>query len=290
MSTNKFEDFFKNEARMFMLATIRIALSEDGPDLTSQGLFEPTDIARAQIIAKEDTVVAGMPLIPLILEFCGQDKKCEVYINVDDGDKVGKGTLLAVMEGPAAILLKAERVILNFISHLSGIATLTSKYVKALEGTNTTLLDTRKTLPGLRYPEKYAVLAGGAKNHRLNLVEMLMIKDNHIDRAGSITNAVEKLREKYEECPPIEVECRNQEEVKEAVQTKVERIMLDNMTPEEAAESIKLIPESIETEISGNVTLENITELAKAGSNYISVGRITHSAKSSDMSMRIFPI
>lgn len=290
MSTNTFEDFFQTEARMFMLATLRIALSEDGPDLTSQGLFEPTDMARAQIIAKEDTVVAGMPLIPLILEFGDQNKKCEVYINVDDGDRVSEGALLAVMDGPAALILKAERVILNYISHLSGIATLTSKYVKALEGTKTTLLDTRKTLPGLRYPEKYAVLMGGAKNHRLNLVEMLMLKDNHIDRAGSITKAVEKLREKYEECPPIEVECRNQKEVLEAVETKVERIMLDNMTTEEAIDAIKLIPDSIETEISGNVTLENITELAKAGPDYISVGRITHSAKSSDISMRIFQV
>lgn len=290
MTTNKFEEFFQNEARMFMLATLRIALSEDGPDLTSQGLFEPTDIARAQIVAKEETVVAGMPLIPLVLEFGDQDKKCEVHINVDDGEKVSEGALLAVMQGPAPVLLKAERVILNYISHLSGIATLTSQYVKALEGTGTTLLDTRKTLPGLRYPEKYAVLMGGAKNHRLNLVEMLMLKDNHIDRAGSISNAVDKLRNTYEDCPPIEIECRNNDEVSQAVAAGVERIMLDNMTPDQAAEAIKLVPDSIETEISGNVTLDNIAELAKAGPDFISVGRITHSAKCSDMSMRIFPV
>jgi nicotinate-nucleotide pyrophosphorylase (carboxylating) len=290
MSKMNFDDFFKNEARMFMLATIRIALSEDGPDLTSQGLFEPSDIARAQIITKQKTVVAGMPLIPLILEFGDQDKKCEVFINVDDGETVDEGALLAVMEGPAALLLKAERVILNYISHLSGIATLTSQYVKALEGSKTTLLDTRKTLPGLRYPEKYAVLMGGAQNHRLNLVEMLMLKDNHIDRAGSITNAVQKLRETYDDCPPIEVECRNQQEVIEAVKTEVNRIMLDNMTPAEAAEAIKIIPDSIETEISGNVTLDTISNLAKIGADFISVGGITHSAKSSDISMRIFQI
>ncbi|WP_320169707.1 carboxylating nicotinate-nucleotide diphosphorylase [Maridesulfovibrio sp.] len=287
MNQKLFNDFFQAEAKMFLLATIKISLSEDGPDLTSLGLFEPEDIATAQIIAKEDTVVAGLPLINLILEFADQENKCQVHLNVDEGDKVSTGTLIAAIQGPAALLLKAERVILNFISHLSGIATETRKYVDALDHCETILLDTRKTLPGLRYPEKYAVRVGGAQNHRLNLVEMLMLKDNHIDRAGSITMAVDKLRAKYENCPPIEVECRTQEEVDEAVACRVERIMLDNMTFDQAKAAIETIPDEIETEISGNVTLETIAALAEAGPDYISVGRITHSAKSSDLSMTI---
>ncbi len=290
MSDNKFDTFFQAEAKMFLMATIRIALSEDGPDLTSLGVFEPEDLANAQIVAKEDTIITGLPLIPLILEFTDKDKKCKVHLNVNEGDKVSAGTLVAAIQGPAVLLLKAERVMLNFISHLSGIATLTNKYVQALDHSETILLDTRKTIPGLRYPEKYAVLVGGAQNHRLNLVEMLMLKDNHIDRAGSITLAVDKLRAKYEPCPPIEVECRNQKEVDEAVACGVERIMLDNMSFDEAKASIATIPDSIETEISGNVTLETIAKLAEAGSDFISVGRITHSAKCSDLSMQIFTV
>ncbi|OEU71658.1 MAG: nicotinate-nucleotide diphosphorylase (carboxylating) [Desulfovibrio sp. S3730MH75] len=290
MSDNKFDTFFQAEAKMFLMATIRIALSEDGPDLTSLGVFEPEDLANAQIVAKEDTIIAGLPLIPLILEFTDKDKKCKIHLNVNEGDKVPAGTLIAAIQGPAVLLLKAERVMLNFISHLSGIATLTNEYVQALDHSETILLDTRKTIPGLRYPEKYAVLVGGAQNHRLNLVEMLMLKDNHIDRAGSITKAVDKLRAKYEPCPPIEVECRNQKEVDEAVTCGVERIMLDNMSFDEAKASIATIPDSIETEISGNVTLETIAKLAEAGPDFISVGRITHSAKCSDLSMQIFAV
>ncbi len=161
MPTNTFEDFFQAEARMFLLATIRIALAEDGSDLTSMGLFTENDMAQAMIVAKQDTVVAGLPLIPMILEFGGAE--CQTHLNVDDGDKVSEGTMVAALQGPALQLLKAERVIMNFLCHLSGIANLTAQYVKELEGTNTQLLDTRKTMPGLRFPEKYAVLAGGAK-------------------------------------------------------------------------------------------------------------------------------
>jgi len=190
MPTNLFDEFFQAEARMFLLATIRIALAEDGSDLTSQGLFTDSDMAQAMIVAKQETVVAGLPIIPLVLEFGGQES--QVHLNVDDGDTVSEGTMVAAIQGPASQLLKAERVMLNFLCHLSGIANLTAQYVQALKGTKTTLLDTRKTLPGLRFPEKYAVLAGGGKNHRLTLSDMLMLKDNHIDRAGSITEAVQQ--------------------------------------------------------------------------------------------------
>lgn len=288
METNRFDSFFQDEARMFLLAAIRIALSEDGPDLTSTGIFNPDEMAQAQIVAKQSTIVAGLPILPLVLEF--GDGACQVHLNVDDGERVSPGALVAAMQGPAAKLLKSERVMLNFLCHLSGIAELTSHYVKALQGSGTRLLDTRKTLPGLRYPEKYAVLCGGGVNHRLNLVEMCMLKDNHIDRAGSITAAVQLLRKAHTPCPPIEVECRTLDEVREAVTCKVQRIMLDNMGSEGIRQSLELIPKEIETEISGGVSLENISELAELGADFISVGRLTHSAPASDFSMRIDPI
>jgi nicotinate-nucleotide pyrophosphorylase (carboxylating) len=288
MPTNVFDEFFQAEARMFLLATIRIALAEDGSDLTSMGLFTESDMAQAMIVAKQDTVVAGLPIIPMILEFGGAE--CQTHLNVDDGDRVSEGTMVAALQGPAQQLLKTERVIMNFLCHLSGIANLTAQYVEALKGTETRLLDTRKTLPGLRFPEKYAVLAGGGTNHRLTLSDMLMLKDNHIDRAGSITQAVDALLRAHSPCPPIEVECRTLEEVEEAVQCEIQRIMLDNMDKETAKTALGIIPDTIETEISGNVTLENIREIAGLGPDFISVGKLTHSAPSSDFSMQFIAL
>jgi nicotinate-nucleotide pyrophosphorylase (carboxylating) len=288
-SESLFESVFKAEAKLFLLAGIRIALSEDGKDLTSQGIFTDTDLATAHIVAKDHAVIAGLPLIPLIMEFAG----CEYQhmLNVDDGDHVSPGTLIAAIQAPATHILRTERVILNYLCHLSGIATLTSKYVEALKGTRTMLLDTRKTLPGLRYPEKYAVRVGGARNHRLNLSEMLMVKDNHIDRAGGIAPAVAKLRAAYgADCPPIEVECRTLAEVDQAVECKVTRIMFDNMGLEDMRQALAKVPHGIETEASGNVTLENIAAIGAVGPDYVSVGRITHSAPVADLSMRISPI
>lgn len=280
----KFDEFFTAEARMFLITAIKVALAEDGADLTSTALFSENDQANAQIVAKQDTIVAGVPIIPLVLEMAGGN--CGNVLNVDDGDRISEGTLVAAIQGPAATVLKAERVILNFLSHLSGIAELTSRYVRALEDSETYLLDTRKTLPCLRYTEKYAVQVGGGQNHRMNLSDMLMLKDNHIERAGSIGEAVRALRSAYDPCPPVEVECSTLEQVGEAVDSQVERIMFDNMKPEEIREALKMVPESIETEISGNVSLENIAEYGKLGADYISVGRLTHSAPASDFSMQ----
>jgi nicotinate-nucleotide pyrophosphorylase (carboxylating) len=288
MPTSIFDEFFQAEARMFLLATIRIALAEDGSDLTSMGLFAEDDMAQAMIVAKESTVVAGLPIIPMILEFGGD--QCQCHLNVDDGERVSEGTMVAAIRGPAIQLLKSERVIMNFLCHLSGIANLTARYVEALKGTKTTLLDTRKTLPGLRFPEKYAVLAGGGKNHRLTLSDMLMLKDNHIDRAGSITQAVTALLNAHSPCPPIEVECRTLAEVEEASRCEIKRIMLDNMDNETIRTALGIIPQGIETELSGNVSLENIRELAELGPDYISVGKLTHSAPSSDFSMQFVPL
>jgi len=288
MPTNTFDEFFNAEAKMFLLATIRVALAEDASDLTSTGLFTENDMAQAMIVAKEDTVVAGLPIIPLVLEFGGD--QCQAHLNVDDGDRVSEGTMVAALQGPAIHLLKAERVIMNFLCHLSGIANLTAQYVKELEGTKTTLLDTRKTLPGLRFPEKYAVLAGGGQNHRLTLSDMLMLKDNHIDRAGSITQAVHQLQTVHQPCPPIEVECRTLEEVEEASKCLIKRIMFDNMDAETITKALAMVPDSIETEISGNVSLENIREKGQLGADFISVGKLTHSAPFADFSMQFVPL
>lgn len=289
MHTEKFDSFFQNNARIHLNNAIKLALDEDGPDLTSEGIFPPGHTLSAQIISKEDTLVVGLPLIPLIMDTCA-DTEWSWNALTDEGDLVPDRTVVATIKADASHLLKAERIILNFITHLSGIANLTKLYVDQLEGSGTALLDTRKTLPCLRYPEKYAVLMGGGQNHRKDLTEMLMLKDNHIDLAGNMTAAVKKLRATYSPCPPIEVECRNMEEVHEAVACHADRIMLDNMDIPAVQEALKHIPESIETEVSGGVTLETIRSIALAsdlGPDYISVGRLTHSAPIADFSMLV---
>ncbi len=195
--------------------------------------------------------------------------------------------MAARLDCPTLALLKAERVFLNLVCRLSGISTLTERYARELAGTCTRLLDTRKTTPGLRHAEKYAVLCGGGENHRLDLEEMLMLKDNHIDRAGGIAPAVAALRRAYAPCPPIEVECRTEDEVRQAVAAAADRIMLDNMDPDTMRRALALIPESIPTEVSGGVRLENLRQIALLGPTYISVGRLTHSAPAADFSLRM---
>ncbi|MGE4299347.1 MAG: carboxylating nicotinate-nucleotide diphosphorylase [Desulfovibrionaceae bacterium] len=297
-----FDDFFQLKARKYLIGAISLALEEDGHDLTSLGIFNLEETLHARIIAKEDTLVAGLPVIPLVLERCAPKGSFSYEILAEEGSRVTPDPghppdyppsyppnypVVATMSGPAAALLKAERVILNFVTHLSGIANLTSRYVAAMGDTRTRLLDTRKTLPCLRYPEKYAVLVGGGCNHRLNLEEMLMPKDNHVDRAGGITPTVTALRKAYTPCPPIEVECRTLADVDEAVACGVNRIMLDNMDLDTMRQALARIPESIESEVSGGVTLETIAAIAAIGPDFISVGRITHSAPAADFSMRV---
>ncbi len=288
-----FDSFFQGKALKYLVATIDLALEEDGQDLTSKAVFTSDDILDAKIIVKQDAVVAGLPILPMVIERMDATKDVTLDIHVHDGDTVRDRTLIATMRGPAALLLKAERVMLNFLTHLSGIATMTAEYVAAMGDTKTRLLDTRKTIPGLRYPEKYAVLMGGGCNHRLDLEEMFMLKDNHVDKAGGITAAVEALRRYCASAtfqgtpPPIEVECRTLDEVREAVILTPERIMLDNMEPSVMKEALSLIPEGIETEISGGVSMDKLAELAALGADFISIGKITHSAPSADFSMLI---
>ena len=289
-----FSEYFQGEARAHLLSLLELALAEDGPDLTTDGVFSPQDRLQAIIVAKERTLIAGLPVIPLVMNLCAAHPDELSYTwqpLAKEGEEVVTGSVVARIAGPARQILRAERIILNFVSRLCGIANLTSLYVEALEGTGVRLLDTRKTMPGMRYPDKYAVLCGGGHNHRRNLAEMLMLKDNHIDAAGSMTKAVELLRGRYNPCPPIEVECRNLDEISEAVACRVDRIMLDNMTPDMLPEALEMIPSFIETEISGGVSLDTIRAYATVSTvrkpDFISVGRITHSAVTADLSMRI---
>ncbi len=294
MSDVVFQDYFDARSSEYVRQCIALALEEDGPDLTAEGIFSAGQSMRAHIVAKEPTFVVGLPLIPRIFaEYSAQGGgACSWQACVQEGAQVATGTEIVRVHGANVDILKLERVILNFISHLSGIANMTQVYVQALAGTGVRLLDTRKTLPGLRWLEKYAVRMGGGFNHRRDLTELLMLKDNHIDACGSITKAVEKLRAAYSPCPPIEVECRTEQEVLEAVRAKAERIMLDNMNVEMLTHCLALIPKDIEAEISGGVSLENIRELALSAhevrpADFISVGRLTHSAPCADFSMRI---
>ncbi|EPR42255.1 nicotinate-nucleotide pyrophosphorylase [Desulfovibrio sp. X2] len=289
MSQTLFDSFFQGKPRDFLLRAVSTALEEDGPDLTSLALFAQGERLVAEGVAKERLVIAGLPVIPLVLAALADaaPEDFDLRMAVHDGDEVEPGTRLFLLEGPAAPLLKAERIILNFLCHLSGIATLTKHYAAQLKGSRTRLLDTRKTLPGLRHAEKYAVRVGGGLNHRMDLAEMLMLKDTHLDRAGSITGAVAMLRAAYSPCPPIEVECRTLDEVREAVACEAQRIMLDNMDMPTMAEALGLVPSGIETEISGGVSFDRLGELATLGADFVSVGRLTHSAPTADISLRV---
>lgn len=297
MNDTDFDQFFSKDARHHLYDVIAAALEEDGPDYTTLAIFEPDKMMKAQLVSKENAVLAGMPVVPMVLELTA-----EVINPKDiplwkweplkkDGDRIAPGDILGKIEGPARLVLRAERVILNFLSHLSGIASMTARYIKELEGTGVILLDTRKTLPGLRYPEKYAVRVGGGRNHRCNLSEMLLLKNNHIDAVGGIIPAVQKFRKTYSPCPPIEVECRNINEVNEALRAGVERIMLDNMDDQTLDQALLSIPADVEVEISGGVYFDQLRKLALVSErrpNFISVGRLTHSAPSSDISLRFF--
>ena len=285
--SRSFNAFFTGAARDSLLRCVDLALAEDGTDLTSRAVFGPGDRAVGELVAKSQAVAAGLPLAALVLDRVQPGAGDGVVLLAADGDELSPGTVAARLDCPTLALLKAEWVFLNLICRLSGIATLTARYAAELAGTRTRLLDTRKTTPGLRHAEKYAVLCGGGENHRLDLEEMLMLKDNHIDRAGGIAPAVAALRRAYAPCPPIEVECRTLDEVRQAVAAAVDRIMLDNMDQETTRRALALVPAAIPTELSGGVSLENIRDLAALGPDFISVGRLTHSAPAADFSLRM---
>lgn len=265
---------------------IKTALSEDINyiDSTSDLLISEESVSEAYFVSKDDGVLAGIE--PALRVFTILDPEMKIELFKKDGDKIKKGDIIANFSGHTRLMLKAERTSLNILQHMSGIASYTNKCVEAVAGTKASITDTRKTLPGLRALQKYAVTIGGGKNHRYNLTDAAMLKDNHIDAYGGITAAVGALRKKAGHMLQIEVETRNLDEVKEAVACGVNVIMLDNMTNEQMKEAVDYIGCRAKTEASGNVTLENIRAKAETGVDIISLGALTHSVKAFDISMK----
>ena len=265
---------------------IETALSEDigSGDITTGATIPVDSTSTAEMLAKQDMVLAGLDVAGEV--FHHLDPRVQFTPLAKDGDKIKAGTVIARISGKTRVLLTGERVALNFLQHLSGIATLTAKYVEKVKGLKAEMLDTRKTLPGLRHLEKDAVRMGGGKNHRMGLYDMVLIKDNHIKAAGSITKALEAARTKAAQLK-IEVETRNLDEVREALAAKVDIIMLDNMPVETVREAVNLIAGRALVEASGNVALDTIRAIAETGVDFISTGSITHSAPAADISMKI---
>ena len=265
---------------------IKTALSEDINyiDSTADLLIPDKSYSDAYLMAKADGVVCGSEVAARV--FTILDPTIDVRFLVDEGERVSKGQKIATINGRTREMLKAERTALNIIQHMSGIATYTRKCVDAVEGTKATIADTRKTLPGLRALQKYAVTVGGGRNHRYNLTDAAMLKDNHIDAYGGITAAVKTLRKRAGHMLQIEVETRNLDEVKEALECGVNVIMLDNMSLDEMTEACKLVDGRAKTEASGNVTLDNIRAVAETGVDIISLGALTHSVQAFDISMK----
>lgn len=269
---------------------IDLALLEDiGPgDITSEGLIDDSEMGRAVIVAKQEFVLAGIDVAQRV--FSKVDADIEVVSYFSDGNMIKKGDTILEAKGSMVSLLKAERTALNFLQRLCGTATNSRKYAKKLEKyENVAVADTRKTTPGFRVLEKYAVFVGGASNHRTGLYDGVLIKDNHIEAAGSISKAVSSLRKKVSHLVKIEVEVKDLEEVKEALEVGADVIMLDNMNLDQIKESVDLINKRAVVEVSGNVTLERLEELAKTGVDIISCGALTHQAVSVDISMSLTP-
>ncbi len=265
---------------------IKTALNEDINyiDSTTDLLIDPKHRSEAYFVAKASGVVAGLDVALRVFELL--DPTVEITRHTEDGSEVFKGDILAEFKGNTAALLKGERTALNLLQHMSGIASYTNLCVKAVEGTKASICDTRKTLPGLRALQKYSVVMGGGKNHRYNLTDAAMLKDNHIDAYGSMTKAVEALRERAGHMLKIEVETRNFDELGEALAVGADVIMLDNMSCEDMKKAVELTAGRAKLEASGNVTLERIREIAETGVDIISLGALTHSVTAFDISMK----
>ena len=266
---------------------INTALAEDINyiDAAADNLIPEDHRSSAYYVAKADGVLCGIETAKRVFELVGGDVDFKILMN--DGDKVKKGDIIARMEGSTLTLLKGERTALNLLQHMSGIATATNKCVELVKGTKAAVTDTRKTLPGLRALQKYSVTMGGGKNHRFNLSDAAMLKDNHIDAYGGITAAVNALREKIGHTVKIEVEVRTLDELREALDVSCEIIMLDNMSCEEMRQAVEITNGRALLEASGNITEENIHQVAETGVDIISLGALTHSVKCFDISMKI---
>ncbi|MGN8886406.1 carboxylating nicotinate-nucleotide diphosphorylase [Blautia sp. HCP28S3_G10] len=277
-----------NEITMKMQADqlIRMALMEDitSEDVSTNAVMPCETKGTVDLIAKEDGIIAGLDIYARVFHIL--DEKTEVDLKCKDGDRVQNGQLLAVVTGDIRVLLSGERVALNYLQRMSGIATYTRQVADLLKGSHVTLLDTRKTTPNCRVFEKYAVRIGGGCNHRYNLSDGVLLKDNHIGAAGSVTKAVEMAKAYAPFVRKIEIEVETLEQVKEAVEAGADIIMLDNMTPEVMKQAVEIIAGRARTECSGNITKENISKILETGVDYVSSGALTHSAPILDISMK----
>ena len=265
---------------------IRMALQEDitSEDVSTNAVMRSAVKGTVDLIAKEDGIIAGLDVYARVFQIL--DEKTEISFNFKDGDAVKKGDLLGTVTGDIRVLLSGERVALNYLQRMSGIATYTKQVSKLLEGSKVTLLDTRKTTPNCRVFEKYAVRIGGGCNHRYYLSDGVLLKDNHIGAAGSVAKAVAMAKEYAPFVRKIEIEVETMEQVKEAVEAGADIIMLDNMTPEMMKEAVELIAGRAQTECSGNITKENIAKILETGVDFVSSGALTHSAPILDISMK----
>lgn len=266
---------------------IKNAIKEDINyiDVATDYLLDENEVSEAVFIAKADGVLCGIDVAMRVFQLLDEGFTC--VLHKKDGDEIKKGDLIAELKGKTVRLLKGERTALNLIQHMSGIATLTNECVKQTIGTKATIADTRKTLPGLRSLQKYAVTCGGGRNHRYNLSDCAMLKDNHIDAKGGITPAVKALREKIGHTVKIEVETRTLDEVKDALSAGADIIMLDNMSNETMAEAVKIVDSRALLEASGNLTKERLHSVAQLGVDILSIGALTHSVEAFDISMRM---
>jgi nicotinate-nucleotide pyrophosphorylase (carboxylating) len=267
-----------------------LAVKEDinGGDITTTAIFKDYKSIRADLLCKENGIIAGLEVIKLITENFLRD--VEFFSFYYDGYEIHPGDFIGTFTGDVREILKYERILLNFLQRMSGVATLTNKFVKQVKGTKAKILDTRKTIPGWRYLDKLAVKIGGGENHRFGLYDMFLIKDNHIFAAGGIKQAINLCKEYnsiHKTNYKIEVEVKNLLELKEAIECGVDRVMLDNFSIDSIKDAVKLIDGKVEVEVSGGVNLDAIKEIAECGVDYISVGAITHSAKALDISLEI---
>lgn len=271
-------------ARETIRQLIQRALDEDLPDITSEAIFSPADRGSATFLAKSAGVLAGLAFAEET--FSMLDGSSRFKSHVADGSKLQPGQTVAEVDASVIALLSGERTALNFLQRASGIATLTRQYVDAVNGTKARIYDTRKTAPGLRALDKYAVAAGGGENHRFGLFDMFLVKNNHIDRAGSIRAAVERIRSRRMP-QKIMVEVRNHKELQEALEVRPDLIMLDNMSNEDMRRAVERTAGRVPLEASGGITLQNVREVADTGVDRISIGAVTHSVRAMDISMRI---
>lgn len=270
-----------------LVPIISQALIEDqgSGDITTEATVDRTLVARGNFLAKKELVLAGWPVVVEVFRILSQRISSEILF--DEGETIVKGAVIGRIQGPAYLLLAGERVALNFFQRLCGIATYTRRLVQAVEGTGVVILDTRKTTPGLRLLEKYAVRVGGGANHRFGLYDGVLIKENHVTAAGGIKRAVQQARSKIGHLHKIEIEISNMQELEEALQVGVEVVLLDNMNPEDVRESVARIQGKTVVEVSGGIDSRNIRDYAASGVDFISIGALTHSVKAADISLEL---